>query len=69
MAKEENDPTGGIDSSEFAQLLREVTDQVRELGASDLSTSDRAKLHSLLDLLTKLQAQPADPMRPPPESY
>jgi hypothetical protein len=75
VVAEESDPAASIDSSEFAQVLREFTDLLRGLRASDLSTSDRANLHSLLDLLdlldllTKLQAHPADPMRPPPESY
>jgi hypothetical protein len=69
VTKESNDPTIGTDSSEFIQLLRNFANLIREIRASDLSTSDRAELHSLLDTLAKLESPTeADPMHPPPES-
>jgi hypothetical protein len=69
VTKESNDPTIGTDSSEFIQLLRNFANLIREIRASDLSTSDRAELHSLLDTLAELKSpMAADPMHPPPES-
>jgi hypothetical protein len=64
MARDETNPPGSLNnSSEFVQLLREFTARIRDIRATDLSTSDRAKLRALLETLTRLAAQPSDPKR------
>ena len=52
VALEQPDPAADIGSSEFAQMVREFTDLVRRIRASDLTASDRATLRSLLHTLT-----------------